>query len=86
VLDLNMYLTQRLQREDFVVLSPGGSHRSGETLVEVADPPRAARFLRDRAILVTQKPQGVRISTHFYNNESDIDACVAGLVEYRKAG
>jgi len=84
VLELNMYLTQRLLREGFVVLSPGGPHRSGETLVEEADPRRLERFLRDRAMLVTRKPQGIRISTHFYNNEADIDACVGALQEYRK--
>ncbi len=50
----------------------------------VADPPRATAFLRETGILVTQKREGVRISTHFYNDESDVDACVRGLVEYRK--
>jgi selenocysteine lyase/cysteine desulfurase len=84
VLELNMYLTQRLSREGFVVLSPGGVHRSGETLVEASDPRRLERFLRDRAVLVTRKPQGIRISTHFYNNEADVDACVDALLEYRK--
>jgi selenocysteine lyase/cysteine desulfurase len=84
VLDLNMYLTQRLQREGFEVLSPGGDYRSGETLVEVPEPRGAFRFLRDHAILVTPRPQGLRISTHFYNNEADIDACVAALGEYRR--
>jgi len=85
VLELNMYLTQRLQQEGFIILSPGGPHRSGETLVEMPDPEGVERFLRDRAILVTRKTQGIRISTHFYNNEADIDACVAALAEYRKA-
>jgi selenocysteine lyase/cysteine desulfurase len=85
ILDLNMYLTQRLQREGFQVLSPGGDHRSGETLVEVPEPRRAFRFLRDRAILVTRRPQGLRISTHFYNNEADIDTCVAALTEHRRS-
>ena len=33
---------------------------------------------------VTEKPEGVRISTHFYNSESDIDACVDALVEWRE--
>jgi selenocysteine lyase/cysteine desulfurase len=84
ILELNMYLTQRLQREGFQVLSPAGEHRSGETLVEVPDPRKAFRFLRDRAILVTRRAQGLRISTHFYNNEADIDACVAALMEYRR--
>jgi cysteine desulfurase/selenocysteine lyase len=85
VLELNLYLTFRLEREGFVVLSPGGEHRSGQTLCAMPDGARAAAFLRERDILVTEKPQGVRISTHLFNNEQDIDACVDGLVEYRSS-
>jgi selenocysteine lyase/cysteine desulfurase len=84
VLSLNVYLTTRLEREGFTVLSPGGEHRSGQTLCALADPPRAVAFLQERRVLVTPKPEGVRISTHFYNDESDIDACVDALREYRK--
>jgi selenocysteine lyase/cysteine desulfurase len=32
---------------------------------------------------VTEKPEGVRVSTHFYNDEKDVDACVDALVAYR---
>jgi selenocysteine lyase/cysteine desulfurase len=32
---------------------------------------------------VTEKPEGLRISTHFYNNERDIDTCVEALIAYR---
>ncbi len=84
VLALNMYLTFRLGRESFEVLSPGGEHRSGQTLVRLTDPPGAQAFLAARGVEVTQKPQGIRISTHFYNDEKDIDACVAGLVAWRE--
>ncbi len=84
VLTLNMYLTTLLEREGFTILSPGGQYRSGQTLCAVDDPTRATAFLRENGILVTQKAEGVRISTHFYNDESDVDACVRGLVEYRK--
>jgi cysteine desulfurase/selenocysteine lyase len=69
VLELNTYLTARLARERFEILSPGGPHRSGHTLCAVAQPQRAAAFLRENGIIVTQKPEGVRISTHFYNTE-----------------
>ena len=85
VLALNMYLTSRLGRESFEVLSPGGEHRSGETLVRLPDPTRARAFLLDRGVHVTPKPEGVRISTHFYNCEEDVDACVAALVAHRDA-
>jgi selenocysteine lyase/cysteine desulfurase len=84
ILALNMYLTFRLGREAFEVLSPGDEHRSGETLVRLPDPARALAFLRERHVHVTEKPEGLRISTHFYNDEADIDACVDALVEYRE--
>jgi selenocysteine lyase/cysteine desulfurase len=83
VLTLNMYLTTRLQRESFEVLSPGGAHRSGETLVRVPQPERAHAELVERGIFVTRKPEGVRISTHFYNDERELDRCVEALVAHR---
>jgi selenocysteine lyase/cysteine desulfurase len=83
VLALNMYLTFRLERAGFQVLSPGGEQRSGQTLVALADPGRAVAFLAEHKVLVTPKPQGVRIATHFFNSEADIDACVAALGAYR---
>jgi selenocysteine lyase/cysteine desulfurase len=85
VLALNMYLTSRLAREAFEVLSPGGEHRSGQTLVRLPHPRRAHAFLAGRGVHVTRKPEGVRVSTHFYNDERDVDACVAALVAYRDA-
>jgi selenocysteine lyase/cysteine desulfurase len=85
VLELNLYLTFRLQRAGFEVLSPGGEHRSGQTLVALPQPRGAAEFLQERGILVTRKREGVRISTHFFNNEEDIEACVNALVEQRSA-
>ena len=79
VLELNRMLTDGLSRDGLRVLSPGGPHRSGQTLVAVADPARAVASLASRGILVTEKPQGVRVSTHFYNSEDDIDRCRAVL-------
>jgi selenocysteine lyase/cysteine desulfurase len=84
VLFLNTYLTERLEREAFEVLSPGGEHRSGETLVRLPDPQGACAYLLERDIHVTRKPEGLRISTHFYNSEQDIDACVDALVAQRE--
>jgi cysteine desulfurase/selenocysteine lyase len=83
VLALNLYLTLRLGREGFEILSPGGDYRSGETLVRLPEPHRASGFLLERDIHVTEKPEGIRISTHFYNNEADVDACVDALLVYR---
>jgi selenocysteine lyase/cysteine desulfurase len=85
ILELNMYLTARLEREGFEVLSPGGEHRSGQTLVAMADPRQAAEYLNERGILVTRKREGLRIATHFFNNEEDIESCVRALADHRDA-
>ena len=84
VLALNEHLTTRLEQESFEVLSPGGKHRSGETLVRITDPPSAHAFLADRGVQVTVKPEGLRIATHFYNHETEIDACVGALAAWRE--
>jgi cysteine desulfurase/selenocysteine lyase len=83
VLDLNTYLTSRLSHESFEILSPGGEHRSGETLVRLPSPQQAKAFLAERAVHVTEKAEGVRISTHFYNDESDVDRLIEALLAYR---
>ena len=83
VLNLNTHLTTLLDRESFEVLSPGGDHRSGQTLVRVPQPETARAFLLDRGVHVTQKPEGLRLSTHFYNDEHEVDIGVKALVEYR---
>jgi selenocysteine lyase/cysteine desulfurase len=82
VLALNTYLTDQLSARGVEILSPGGPHRSGATLCRAAAPARAVAFLRERGVIVTEKPEGVRISTHFYNNEEDIDRGVAALAAY----
>lgn len=83
VLALNMYLTTQLGREGLEVLSPGGEHRSGQTLVRMEAPAHACRFLQSRGVYVTEKPEGVRIATHFYNSEHDVDVCVKALTACR---
>jgi cysteine desulfurase/selenocysteine lyase len=79
VLSLNSYLTDRLRGAGVDVLSPAGAFRSGQTLCAVRDPPRTAGRLRERGVHVTEKAQGLRIATHFFNDETDVDACVAAL-------
>lgn len=84
VLALNAQLTDRLQATGFEVLSPGGPQRSGETLVGVADPRGAAASLKQRGVLVTRKPEGLRIATHFYNDERDLETCCRALRAWRE--
>jgi selenocysteine lyase/cysteine desulfurase len=85
VLALNRYLTERLSDEGFSVLSPlrDEKSRSGETLVAMTRPKRVVAHLAHRNIAVTEKPQGIRIATHFFNNEADIERLIAVLDEIR---
>lgn len=85
VLQLNTVLTSAMRHEGFEVLSPSGSGRSGQSLIAVDNPGAATEFLRGEGILVTQKPQGIRVSTHFYNNDDDIAKFVDALKKYRES-
>lgn len=83
VLTLNTRLTEVIADRGFEILSPGGAARSGQTLVATEDPTDLSNFLRNRKILVTTKPQGIRVATHYYNNEADIEAFGEALGAYR---
>jgi cysteine desulfurase / selenocysteine lyase len=82
-LSLNRFLTDRLSDSGWKVLSPIGDKnaRSAETLVQAEDPARVVAQLAQRKIIVTKKPQGIRVATHFFNNEEDIERLIEGLSE-----
>lgn len=84
-LALNRHLTEQLAAVGWRVLSPlrDEATRSAETLVAADDPARVARHLSTRGVAVTQKPEGIRVATHFFNNEEDIARLVAALDEVR---
>ena len=86
VLYLNRYLTKRLDEEGWRVLSPlrVENSRSGETLVAASQPKSVVEHLATRNIAVTEKPQGIRVSTHFFNNEAEIERLVEALNETRR--
>jgi cysteine desulfurase/selenocysteine lyase len=80
-LELNRYLTSRLSEAGWKVLSPiaNEQERSAETLVQVEEPAKMVKDLADRGVIVTEKPQGIRVATDFFNNESDIDRLLEAL-------
>lgn len=84
-LELNRLLTSRLTEEGWRVLSPlqNENARSAETLVQVDRPGDVVRNLFRRGVVVTEKPEGIRVATHFFNNEEDVERLVAGLNEAR---
>jgi selenocysteine lyase/cysteine desulfurase len=81
VLELNRMLTARLEESGWKVLSPLGEEkfRSAETLVAMENPAKVVAHLAEQNILVTEKPQGFRVSTDFFNNEDDIEKLVHRL-------
>jgi cysteine desulfurase/selenocysteine lyase len=85
VLELNNLLTTRLAESEWQVLSPlqNESPRSGETLVKIENPDEVVRHLFRRGVVVTEKPQGIRVATHFFNNEDDIERLITGMNEAR---
>jgi selenocysteine lyase/cysteine desulfurase len=53
--------------------------RSAETLVAADDPAGIVKRLAAEKIFVTEKPQGFRVATDFFNNEEDIDQLIHRL-------
>jgi selenocysteine lyase/cysteine desulfurase len=80
-LSLNRLLTSRLMETGWTVLSPvsNESMRSAETLVAADEPARLVAKLAERKIIVTEKPQGIRVATHLFNNEEDIERLIGAL-------
>jgi selenocysteine lyase/cysteine desulfurase len=80
-LELNRTLTSRLAETGWKVLSPLGEERfrSAVTLVGADEPAQLVSKLASQKILVTEKPQGIRVSTDFFNNEDDIELLIRTL-------
>ena len=81
-LSLNRFLTDRLIESGWKVLSPivDENTRSAETLVSADDPAGLVAKLADRKVIVTKKPQGIRVATHFFNNEEDVERLIEALL------
>ena len=84
-LSLNRYLTEGLNKSGWRVLSPlrDEGFRSAETLVEVENPASVVAELAHGGVIVTEKPQGIRIATDFFNNETDVDRLMTALDQTR---
>lgn len=80
-LELNRQLTGRLSEAGWKVLSPltDEQHRSAETLVAADNPAEVVNNLAARKVFVTEKPQGFRVATDFFNNDDDIERLIDAL-------
>ena len=84
-LSLNRFLTDHLIEAGWNVLSPLTTDgcRSAETLVGVANPSAVVAVLAEQGVIVTEKPEGIRVATDFFNNESDIERLLHALEKTR---
>lgn len=80
-LELNRYLTNKLEESGWEVLSPlqEEAHRSAETLIRTNDPAQLVHELAKKGIVVTEKSAGIRVATDFFNNEEDVDRLMEAL-------
>jgi len=80
-LELNQLLTASLVEAGWDVLSPLGDEdfRSPETLVRAGNQTHLVQWLGAEKILVTEKPEGIRVATDFFNDESDIERLISAL-------
>lgn len=86
-LSLNRTLTTQLQEAGWKVLSPlnSESYRSAETLVGADNPAKVVAQLASQGIIVTEKPEGIRVSTDFFNNEEEIDRLLRTIHEITRS-
>jgi cysteine desulfurase/selenocysteine lyase len=84
ILSLTDYLIDNLQNMKLQILSPieVRKYRSGIVLFKMKKkkPVDIVQELEKKnKIIVSARGKGIRVSTHFYNNEEDIDKLIVGL-------
>lgn len=80
--ELTDYLHQQLDAAGLNIVSPRERvHRAAITMVAVDDNQAVAAALAERHIYVSARGAGLRVATHLYNNQADIDAFVSALAD-----
>ncbi|MEO7127104.1 MAG: aminotransferase class V-fold PLP-dependent enzyme [Nakamurella sp.] len=83
---LTQYLTDRLQEMGVSLYSPIDPQLRGPQVAVRADDAEAlGEFLASRNISASPRGDVVRLAVHYYNNMTDMDACIAALGEYFSA-
>lgn len=84
VSELNNLIERGLDDSGFTILSPRKPEfRSGITAIQIADPGTIVKALKEQKVIVSEKKYGIRISTHFFNNEADVQRVLTSLREYK---
>ena len=74
----------RLEAIGWPAVTPRADDRRGATVAFASnDAAGLAKALMERDIVTSHRDDNVRASFHFYNNEADIDAIIAALIELK---
>ncbi|MFH1240705.1 MAG: aminotransferase class V-fold PLP-dependent enzyme [Candidatus Diapherotrites archaeon] len=77
---LSDYLHEKLIENSYEITSPiEKKYRSGITIVKMDDALKTVNKLHKKNIRVSARGKGLRVSTHMYNNEQDIDTLISEL-------
>lgn len=76
----------RLERVGISTDPASASHIFGLRLPDGLDPLRVQARLADARVSVSVRGRVIRVSPHVYNDERDVEALIAGLVELRTRG
>ena len=84
ILNLTDYLIDLLQNMNLQILSPieQKKYRSGIILFKPGEKKSidaVTELKKENRVIVSARGRGIRISTHFYNNEQDLDKLVLSL-------
>lgn len=82
VLDLSQYVIDNC---DTVQTPSDREKRASIVNIKVPEPEKVAESLRKRNILVSARMNGIRVSTHFWNTEEDIDELLHGITTWRES-
>lgn len=83
--ELTQILHDRLVDAGVPLYSPSDPRLRGpQVAVMDPDPEALSRFLAERRIITSPRGDVLRVSLHYYNTISDIDALVSGVQEYRR--
>lgn len=87
ILALTGYAMQRLEEEDFEVITPNApEERAGIVVFKIKNALKIWKELLNRKICVSARGPGLRFSPHFYNTFEEIDTVIKKIKTLQKRG
>lgn len=80
ILFLSSYAIDIAEDKGFHVITPR-EKKAGIVIIKVKNPKKVAERLLQRRIVVSPRGEGVRISTHFYNTEEEVEQAITAIAQ-----